>query len=255
MSKFIIKTEVQELSGIYKITSPTKKVYIGQTINMFDRIKTYERKHCKSQYKLYNSFVKHGVDKHTFEVLEYCDIELLNEKERYYQDLYSAIGKNGLNLMLTHTKDSSGKMSEEVKEKIRQTLTGTKRPQELKDKLRKANLGKKLSEEHKRKLSANPRTKEWNENISLALKGKKKSQEYIDKYLKNPERIAKIKESNRKRFVRVKCFDRYTDELIGEYESICEAVRQTGVHSKCIYRSLEGKYKYSKGKYFERYEH
>lgn len=254
MNKFIIKNKVERLSGIYKITSPTKKVYIGQTINMFDRIKTYERKHCKSQRKLFNSLVRHGVSKHIFEILEYCDVDLLNEKERYYQELYSAISKNGLNLMLTHTEDSSGKMSEETKEKIRKTLTGTKRPQELRDKLRKANLGKKLSEEHKRKLSANPRTKEWNENISKAKKGVPKSQEYIDKYLKNPERIAKIRESNKKRFVKVKCFDRYTGGLIGEYESIAEASRVTGVKSMCIWRSLNNKYKYSKGKYFERYE-
>jgi group I intron endonuclease len=78
--------------GIYKITSPTKKIYIGQSVNIEKRILSYKGLHCKNQTIIYNSLKKYGVDKHKFEILCECEISELNDKERYYQDLYSAIG-------------------------------------------------------------------------------------------------------------------------------------------------------------------
>jgi len=104
--------------GIYKITSPSKRVYIGQSINIESRIKQYSKLKCVGQKKLYNSFLKHGFDKHTIVILEFCEISELNDKERYYQDLYSSTNKNGLNLRLTRSADRSGKISQEVKDKI-----------------------------------------------------------------------------------------------------------------------------------------
>lgn len=193
MSKFILKTPVEKLAGIYKITSPTKKVYIGQSFNIYNRMLTYNRLDCKRQLILYNSLKKYGVKKHTFEVLEYCDIELLNEKERYYQDLYSVIDRNGMNLVLTKAEDRPAKKSKETIER------------------------------HRKKISSN---------------------------IENSNRL---REFNKKRSIKVKCFDRYTNELIGEYPSIKEAERQTGVNAKCIHLSINGsKYKYHSGKYYER---
>lgn len=104
--------------GIYKITSPTKKVYVGQSIDIEKRFSIYKRLTCKGQIKLYNSFVKHGVENHLFEILCECNIHELNEKERYYQDLYSCVGKNGLNLKLTKTTDRNCQISNETKLKI-----------------------------------------------------------------------------------------------------------------------------------------
>ena len=46
--------------GIYKITSPTKKIYIGQSINIEYRIESYKKLiRCKKQIKLYNSLKKY----------------------------------------------------------------------------------------------------------------------------------------------------------------------------------------------------
>ena len=56
---------------------------------------------------------------------------------------------------------------------------------------------------------------------------------------------------NTLRSKKVYCYERYTNALIGEYESIREASRITGVDRKCIALSLNEKYKYSKGKYFK----
>jgi group I intron endonuclease len=104
--------------GIYKITSPTNKVYIGQSIDVERRFKMYKRlHHCKKQKKLYNSFIKHNVLKHIFEIIEECDITLLNKRERYWQDFYNVL-VNGLNCRLTTTLDKSGTMSNESKKKM-----------------------------------------------------------------------------------------------------------------------------------------
>lgn len=104
--------------GIYKITSPSKRIYIGQSINIEKRFKHYKRLSCKKQVILYSSFLKYGVDKHKFEILCECEISELNDKERYYQDLYSVITKNGLNCILTKSSDRSGNISELTKIKM-----------------------------------------------------------------------------------------------------------------------------------------
>ena len=54
--------------GIYKITSPTNKVYIGSSNNIFNRWCSYKNLKCLTQTKLYRSFLKHGVDNHVFEI-------------------------------------------------------------------------------------------------------------------------------------------------------------------------------------------
>jgi len=91
---------MNKVCGIYKITSPTNKVYIGQSTNILFRFGAYKRLNCKKQTYLYNSFLKHGVENHTFEIIEECSIDILNEREVYYVELYDTFNsKNGLNLM------------------------------------------------------------------------------------------------------------------------------------------------------------
>ena len=90
--------------GIYKITSITKNVYIGQSINIERRFKEYKKYKAKSQPALFNSFKKHGVEKHKFEVICECEVNELNNLERYYQIIYNATGKKGLNCMITGDK-------------------------------------------------------------------------------------------------------------------------------------------------------
>jgi group I intron endonuclease len=104
--------------GIYKITSPTNKIYIGQSINIEKRFLDYKKLRCKSQIALYNSFVKHGIETHLFEIIEDCEIELLNERERYWQDFYNVL-ESGLNCKLTNTKDKNGCHNDITKIKIR----------------------------------------------------------------------------------------------------------------------------------------
>lgn len=113
--------------GIYKITSPSNKIYIGQSRNIEDRIGHYKRLDCRSQIRIFNSLKKHGADKHKFEILCQCEINQLNELEKYYVDLFQTYNSEyGLNL-----RDGGGqrvKLSEEVKEKLSIGKMGAKNP-------------------------------------------------------------------------------------------------------------------------------
>lgn len=229
---------MSELIGIYMIISPSKKIYIGQSVNIKERWDSYRRMNgnLKSQRKLYNSLKKYTPKKHKFKILELCSVSMLNEKERYYQDLYSAVGENGLNLRYTTASDRSGYVSEETKEIKRQLRLGKKHKPETIEKLRNI-----------------PRTKEWRERLSIATKNvcPKIKAKQAKTLSENKENNARLLEYNKKRSLSVECYDRYTNELIGTYASIREASRQTGIDRKCISMSLSGKYKYSKGKYFK----
>lgn len=99
--------------GIYKITSPSEKVYIGQAINIGKRKESYIKLKCKGQPKLYNSLVKYGFSNHIFEVVEQCSVEELSIRERHWQDFYDVVGESGLNCRLTSTEDKSGYVSQE----------------------------------------------------------------------------------------------------------------------------------------------
>ena len=108
--------------GIYKITNPKGRVYVGQAINTERREKAYGRLDCKGQTKLYNSLIKYGFSEHIFEIIEECKVEELNTRERHWQDFYDVLSENGLNCRLTQSHDKSGKVS---KESIVKRLTNT----------------------------------------------------------------------------------------------------------------------------------
>lgn len=114
--------------GIYKITSPSGKIYIGQSINIEKRFKNYLSSihNSKNQNKLNNSFIKYGSNKHIFEVIEECEVYLLNVKERYWQEYYKVLDEGGLNCMYQHHKGASGKLSKITKKKISESKKGCK---------------------------------------------------------------------------------------------------------------------------------
>lgn len=113
--------------GIYKITSPSNKIYVGQSINIEKRFKQYKRLDCKKQPKLYNSLLKYGWEKHIFEIIEECNENQLNEREIFWKQYYNTINE-GLNCELFDI--GQGYRSEEVKNKISNSLKGKSKSQE-----------------------------------------------------------------------------------------------------------------------------
>lgn len=113
-----------ELPGIYKITSPTGRIYIGEAKNLKIRCSYYlNPNRIKGQRAIYNSIVKYSPEAHSIDILEFCEIELLLERERYYQELYDSV-ENGLNCFFTSTKNKKMVWSEETKRKISESQKG-----------------------------------------------------------------------------------------------------------------------------------
>lgn len=88
--------------GIYKITNIlTGDIYIGQSVNIADRWKNHIK--CglgidaSSTNKLYNNMQEYGVWNFTFEILQKCSRDKLNEKERFWIEMYQS-NKVGLNV-------------------------------------------------------------------------------------------------------------------------------------------------------------
>jgi group I intron endonuclease len=142
--------------GIYKITSPNGRVYIGQSIDIDKRFWEYSLLHnCSNQIRLYNSLKKYGPETHIFDLIEECKINELNDRERFYQDKYNVMGKSGLNCRLTTSNTKSGKNSIKSNKKRSKTLCGQKRgPRPDVSKRNKiVHKGKTISEEHKKAIS------------------------------------------------------------------------------------------------------
>ena len=81
--------------GIYKITNlKTDQAYIGQSVDIYKRWS----QHCKAGLgidtpvgnKLYKAIQEYGLENFTFQLLCQCQKQQLDEKERYFIELYQA---------------------------------------------------------------------------------------------------------------------------------------------------------------------
>ena len=185
--------------GIYKITNPKGRIYIGQSVDIEKRFKKYKLLHCELQYKIYRSLLKYGVDKHKFEIVQICNKEQLNELEKYYVDLFQTFNSNyGLNLRdggaakgrqsyETKQKMSISKrnISNETRLKMSKSGKGRFVSDETKHKISKGNTGKKRSNDAKLKMSENKKgcvvSEKTRKIMSEKRIGKKQSEETKNK--------------------------------------------------------------------------
>ena len=84
------------VTGIYKITNQKdNRCYIGQAVDVAKRWKEHAK--CgldidtPAGNKLYAAMKEYGLDAFSWELLEECKSELLNEKERKYIELYDSV--------------------------------------------------------------------------------------------------------------------------------------------------------------------
>lgn len=84
-----------EVTGIYKITNQeTDECYIGQAVDVAKRWKEHAK--CglgidtPANNKLYKSMQEYGLYNFSFELIEKCKKEELNEKEKFYIELYQS---------------------------------------------------------------------------------------------------------------------------------------------------------------------
>ena len=153
-------------SGIYCIENLINyKKYIGQSVNIYARWKQHiselnGNKHFNDY--LQKSWNKYGEDNFKFYVIEYCDINELDDKEIYYIDFYQTLNRDtGYNLMSGGT--FGRKYSQESREKMSRSLQGHKVSNETRQKIKDNHAdisgekngmyGKHHTEDAKRKVS------------------------------------------------------------------------------------------------------
>jgi group I intron endonuclease len=111
------------MTGIYKITNPKGKVYIGQSIDINRRFNEYKKLLCNQSKKLYNSLKKYNPESHKFEILEECNVVELNSKEEYYILKYNS-HIDGLNIKLASKPSWTGKKRPEHSDYLKQYGSG-----------------------------------------------------------------------------------------------------------------------------------
>lgn len=108
----------KKIIGVYKITSPTNRVYVGSSVNMKERWASYRRMECDSQPRIFASLKKYGVDNHKFELITECSIEELLKLETYWGTVYNCLDrKAGLNISLPKDGEFYGGNSTEKKKR------------------------------------------------------------------------------------------------------------------------------------------
>lgn len=78
--------------GIYKITNKINgKIYIGQSMNIERRLKEHMKLIKEGSKGWYKEAKETGIENFTFEVIQECPVEELNDMEDYYIKKYKAI--------------------------------------------------------------------------------------------------------------------------------------------------------------------
>jgi hypothetical protein len=80
-------------AGIYKWTHIISgKSYVGSAINLSNRFKNYynitylERETAKNNSMIYKALLKYGYPSFKLDIIEYCSLDVLIEREQYYLD-------------------------------------------------------------------------------------------------------------------------------------------------------------------------
>lgn len=145
--------------GIYKITSPSNRIYVGQSTNIDYRWKQYKYfyKWLYDNSLIYKSIEKYGVSNHKFEILEECSVDKLSQRELFWiEELKSNYRKYPNNKGLNLHEGGNSPPSR---------IKGTKMPKEF---------GLKISEKQKENYKKNP-------NMGTKGKRTKKAKIILDK--------------------------------------------------------------------------
>ena len=123
--------------GIYKITKISNgKSYIGQSNDIERRFKEHQIKGETSRIPVDAAIKKYGINAFTYEILEQCQLEQLNERETYWIQYYDTVN-NGYNCSIGGDNQSIGenngksKLTEQDIIKIRIAYANHKKQKEI----------------------------------------------------------------------------------------------------------------------------
>jgi group I intron endonuclease len=149
--------------------SKNKVVYIGQQIGT-KSIESYKG----SGLLLNRAYKKYGETYFKREIIEYCDIDELNDKEKSYIKQYNTKFPHGYNLTDGGDGNKGLKFTKEQKQKVSQSKQGQKYPKEHGEKISKSKLGIKRDQKVIDKI-INTKASKHDIKPNLTLKGNFKS--------------------------------------------------------------------------------
>jgi len=204
-----MKKQKNAIIGIYKITSPSGKIYIGQSVNIDERKKVYKRiNSLVGQPKIYRSINKYGFENHTHEIIEICSIEQLDERETFWKKYYlEQVNNDWQQVLFCELYDNGGgPKSEKTKLKMRKPRSeeakkNMKYPKsdKFKEIVRLAHIGKpKLaargilrSDESKLKMSLSRMGQSISEETKIKMSLAKKGKPNLNKGIPKSEEFKK----------------------------------------------------------------
>ena len=120
-----LESKIPKTSGVYKITNPNGRNYIGSSKNLYARHRYYVNTLAPKQKILNRSFLKYGIENHTFEILCYCKPEIRLTKEREFGLKYNALYEvGGLNIIIPKSNEQPCIYSNILIEKFRKIGLG-----------------------------------------------------------------------------------------------------------------------------------
>ncbi len=233
------------ISGIYKWTSPSGKSYIGQAINLKKREREFKRPN--SIYTSKGSAIDNARTKYknfelwTYEVIEECEIDELNEREEYWIAYYDT-HKHGYNS--TDGGDGNkGWVPSEAQTKHLQYCQSIARANGCYDEWYSSDTLKQMTSE---RFKGRTWTEEQRQQISNSLKGNKLSEKHCEKMSRAMKKKFQEGWQNYNRIEAIsKRVGQYNldGELIAEYPSIAQASIAMGRRKddKNIRKVLQGK--------------
>lgn len=94
---------------IYKITSPTGRIYVGKTKRPKIRVWEYRWRSKKRKSIVHDSIKGYGWEAHKFEIIEELPDEMLNEREKFWvKELNTFYLDNPLGMNMTRGGDGGG---------------------------------------------------------------------------------------------------------------------------------------------------
>lgn len=249
---------IPQVKCIYKITSPSGKIYIGQAINARRRFLDYKSKLARSQPGLNNSFKKHGWDKHTFAIIHELPNDVTQDVLNKYECLYMEIYKScGFKLLNVKEGGSNGRNSDESIKKANDKWkiwyqNNPDAGRKWIDKSVEARKGGTLSDDHKSKIRLKLKgrifTEEHKLNHSNGMKGTTKT--LTDAFLAAQRKKGAKYGGANKRSVNQFSIE---GEFIKSWASIMQVEKETGITKSSITRCLRRGGK-SAGGYLWKYE-
>ncbi len=209
-------------SGIYSITSPSGKRYIGSSSDIPRRWRTHRRElrdgahHCEALQRAFN---KYGASGLIFAVLEFCDPASLFVREQAYVDavaraqLYNAAPIAGSVLGIKRSAETRAKMSAaarnrsaETRTKLADAIRGRKHSVEARMRMSVAVLGRKHSEETRAKMSIATRGISDARRAQMAVTARELGDEHRAKMIVGRRAVARVKAAAEGRVVGVRAF-------------------------------------------------